>query len=458
MTIRTNRRNFLRLAAAGLAMPYLARPAGAQTLQNASMRGAIDAAEFGFLPDALDDQSRKFESILKRASDANQPIFLPPGNYVISNMKLPRRVRITGVLGASRIIYGGDGFLFLGEDIDLLTLDSVSFDGANRPLGDQSQGLVEAKRVGKVMIDNCEIAGATKNAVVLESCAGRLERSTISGAAEAGVWSVEGRGMAIKDNDVSDCSNGGILVHRWQKGDDNTLISGNRVARIGARSGGTGQYGNGINVFRGHGVQIANNHVSDCAFSAIRCNSASNAVITSNTCLNSGETALYAEFQFDGSVIANNIVDGAANGISVVNFNEGGRLATISGNIVRNLSTKGPYPPEGLGFGNGISAEADTAITGNTIDGAPNIGIALGWGPYLRNVSVTGNVIRQAGEGIAVSVTDGAGKAVITGNVFDQIATGAIFGRDHLKIVSDDMAKHGNQGFANVTVEGNAGI
>ena len=458
MTIETNRRTFLRLAAAGLAMPFLARTAGAQTLQNASMRGAIDAAEFGFLPDALDDQSRKFEAILKRASDTNQPIFLPPGNYVISNMKLPRRVRITGVSGASRITYGGDGFLFLAEDIDLLMLDSVSFDGANRPLGDQSQGLVEAKRVGKVAIDNCEIAGATKNAVAFESCAGRLERNTISGAAEAGVWSVEGRGMAINSNDVSDCSNGGILVHRWQKGDDNTQVSGNRVARIGARSGGTGQYGNGINVFRGHGVQITNNHVSDCAFSAIRCNSASNALITSNTCLNSGETALYAEFQFDGSIIANNLIDGAANGISVVNFNEGGRLATISGNIVRNLTTEGPYPPEGLGFGNGISVEADTAITGNTIDSAPNIGIALGWGPYLRNVSVTGNVIRKAGEGIAVSVTEGAGKAVITGNIFDQIATGAIFGRDHGRIVSDDMAKHGNQGFANVTVEGNAGI
>ena len=65
------------------------------------------------------------------------------------------------------------------------------------------------------------------------------------------------------------------------------------------------------------------------------------------------------------------------------------------------------------------------------------------------------NVIRQAGEGIAVSVTEGAGKAVITGNVFDKMATGAIFGHDHDKIVSGDMAKHGNQGYANVMVERN---
>ena len=94
-------------------------------------------------------------------------------------------------------------------------------------------------------------------------------------------------------------------------------------------------------------------------------------------------------------------------------------------------------------------------MTGNTVDGAPNVGIALGWGPYLRNVTASANVIRQAGEGIAVSVTEGAGKAVITGNVFDKMATGAIFGHDHDKIVSGDMAKHGNQGYANVMVERN---
>ena len=450
------RRDFLAGIGTGLAMPCLIGRANAQALQSASMRGSIDPTEFGFLPDAPDDQSRKFAEILDAASLTNQPVFLPAGTFRISNMALPKRVRITGVPGASRIVYGGDGFLFLAQDSDLLLLEGVNFDGANRPLADEAQGLIEARGVGKVQITNCEIAGAARNAIVLENCTGRIENCAIAGAADAGIWSVEGRGMAIRDNVVSDCSNGGILVHRWQEADDNTLVSGNRVERINARSGGTGQYGNGINVFRGNGVQIANNHVSSCAFSAIRCNSASNAVITGNTCLNSGETALYAEFRFEGSIIANNLIDGAANGISVVNFNEGGRLAVVSGNIVRNLSAKGPYPAEGLGFGNGISAEADTAITGNTVENAPNIGMALGWGPYLRNVSVTGNVIRKAGEGIAVSVTEGAGKAVISGNVFDQIATGAIFGHDHDKIVTGDMAKHGNQGFANVTIERNA--
>jgi len=39
-------------------------------------------------------------------------------------------------------------------------------------------------------------------------------------------------------------------------------------------------------------------------------------------------------------VIADNVIDGAETGISVTNFDQGGRLATVHGNIVRNLGTR----------------------------------------------------------------------------------------------------------------------
>ena len=160
--------------------------------------------------------------------------------------------------------------------------------------------------------------------------------------------------------------------------------------------------------------------MSDCAFSAIRANSASDLQIAGNTCSRSGETALYAEFAFEGAVINGNIVDGAANGISIVNFDKGGRMAVCSGNIVRNLSTEGPYPADAPGFGVGITVEADTAVTGNMVENAPLYGIKIGWGPYMRNVVATGNVIRKAGTGIAVTVVEGAGSAVISDNVISE--------------------------------------
>src|SRR6185437_14140543 len=113
-----------------------------------------------------------------------------------------------------------------------------------------------------------------------------------------------------------------------------------------------------------------------------------------------------------------NTVDGAAIGIAVTNFNEGGRLAVVQGNMIRNLLPKRPAgtdPNDGAGIGIGV--EADAAVTGNVIENASSAGIALGWGQYLRDVSVTGNVVRGAGVGITVSVSPGAGSAVIADNL-----------------------------------------
>ena len=143
------------------------------------------------------------------------------------------------------------------------------------------------------------------------------------------------------------------------------------------------------------------------AFSAVRGNAASNIQITNNTCTGLGEVAIYAEFGFEGAVIANNTIDGAAIGVAVTNFNQGGRLAVVQGNLIRNLIPKRPAgtdPNDGAGIGIGV--EADTAVTGNIIENAPTAGISVGWGKYLRDVSVTGNVVRSAGFGIAVSVAD----------------------------------------------------
>ena len=138
------------------------------------------------------------------------------------------------------------------------------------------------------------------------------------------------------------------------------------------------------------------NRIRNAAFSAVRGNAASNIQIANNICTGLGEVAIYAEFGFEGAVIANNTIDGAAIGIAVTNFNQGGRLAVVQGNLIRNLVPKRPAgtdPNDGNGIGIGV--EADAAVTGNVIENAPVAGIAVGWGQYLRDVSVTGNVVRS---------------------------------------------------------------
>lgn len=451
------RRGFL-TAACGAGLALAGGPARGQTsdtLRFAELRGSLDASSLGLRPGASDDQSRVLSQILAQAAADRKPVFLPPGTYTVSNLTLPAFVHLTGVQGATRLVYGGEGYFLLGEDANHLQFAGLTIDGANRWMADFASAAIQIRRTGRVLIDDCDILGSRKHAIALEACGGRISRSTITGAADAGLYSVEATGLRITDNDVADCANGGLLVHRWQAGADDTIVTGNRIERIGARSGGTGQYGNGINVFRAGNVLIANNTIRECAFSAIRSNSGSDVQIVGNQCLASGETAIYSEFSFEGAVVADNLVNGATTGVSIVNFDQGGRLATVSGNLIRNLTTKGPYQTDPPGFGVGIAAEADTAVTGNVIEAAPRFGMVIGWGPYLRNVLVSGNIIRSGPVGIAVSVVDGIKTTQISNNLFHDMTEGAIVGYRWADAVTDDLARDGSEAFDQLTVTGN---
>ncbi len=420
----------------------------------ADLRGSIDSEDLGLLPNAADDQTAQFQNAVNRAVERGRALFLPAGTYPVANLRLPSGTLIVGVPGRTRLVYqGGGGQLIRAEDVANVGLTGITFDGANRSIGDFTEGLLHFISVKNVTLDNCEITGSSKMGLLLDRCSGRVENCRISGAAEAGLRSNEANGLAITGNTVTDCANGGIWVHRWREGEDGTIVSGNRVERIGARYGGTGQFGNGINVFRAHGVMVSNNRVADCAFSAIRSNAGSNVQIIGNSCLRSGETAIYSEFGFQGAVIANNIVDGGTIGISIANFMDGGRMAVCSGNLIRNIKKEGPYPPEVAGFGIGIAVEADTTLTGNVVEGAPKFGLMLGWGPYMRNIAASQNVVRDCGTGIAVTVVDGAGAAVITNNIVQGSQQGAINGYRWLEKATGELNNVSE--FDNLTVHGN---
>lgn len=439
---------------ASASLPAGIRAPLAQTLAMAELRGGFDAAEAGILPGTEDDQSRKLQALIDRAAAVGQPVFLPAGTYEVANLELRDGSRLSGVPGLTRLVYRGNGHLIAAQDIRRVSLSGITFDGANRWLADYTEGLLAFRSVDEVLIDACEVVGSRKCGIYLARSGGRIEASRISGAAEAGVWAIEGRAFTIRNNQVFDCGNGGILVHRWTKGEDASLITGNRVARIGATNGGTGQYGNGINVFRADNVLVSGNHVSDCAFSAIRANSASNITISGNQAFRSGETAIYAEFEFEGALIEGNVIDGAAIGISVANFDHGGRLSTVSGNIVRGIVNRGPYQPTVSGFGFGISVEADTLVTGNLVDGAETAALAIGWGPYLRNVIVSDNILRGSPQGMRVSVVEGSGETLIRNNIVEGASDGAILGYRWNDRVGKPMVD-GDTSVPHVTLAGN---
>jgi len=171
----------------------------------------------------------------------------------------------------------------------------------------------------------------------------------------------------------------------------------------------------------------------------VRGNTASNIQIIANSCERLGEVALYAEFGFEGALIANNLVDFAATGISVTNFNEGGRLAVIQGNLIGNLFRREHEKEDKRG--EGIGVEADAVVIGNTIENAPTVGIQIGWGPFMRDVAATGNVIRHARVGISVTGSSQAGKCLIANNLISDAKDGAIREMQFGAMTGPDLAR-----------------
>ena len=327
---------------------------------------------------------------------------------------------------------------------DHIAITGLVLDGGGVALPER-RGLLHLAQGRAVHIAECEIVNAGRNGITLEAIEGDVTGNVVS-TADIGIFSLDARGLRIAGNTVRGAGNGGILVWRSAPGDDGTLVIDNRIEDVAARAGGSGQYGNAVNIFRAGNVIVRGNRIRNAAFSAVRGNTASNLQIVGNTCTGLGEVALYAEFGFEGALIANNIVDGAALGVSVTNFNQGGRLAVVQGNVIRNLTNKRPPgtdPNDLAGVGIGIGIEADTVVTGNVVENAPNIGIAAGWGAYLRDVAVNANVIRNADFGITVSVAPGAGAAVIDDNLISGVRRGAIVGMEWNKPVTGDLAKDG---------------
>jgi uncharacterized secreted repeat protein (TIGR03808 family) len=452
-----DRRHLLKLgtvAAGAIAAGAGARPARAAA---ASPMGALglDAAHFGLRPGASEDQSRVLQTAIDAAARARAPLGIAPGTYRAGNLKLPAGTQLLGVRGATQIILSEGLSLMAAAGADHVTLSGLVLDGGKRPLGD-GRGLVQLESCRAVRIVDCEILGSGSLGIRCVGVDGEVSGNTLTDVADAAIFSTNATGLLIARNSISGAGNNGILIFREAPGDDGTMVIDNRIENIASRSGGSGQYGNAINAFRAGNVIVRGNRISHCAFSGVRGNAASNIHIEGNSVSDVGEVALYAEFGFEGAIISGNSVDGAAIGVSVTNFNEGGRLAVVQGNIIRNLKPRRPAGTDpGDSAGVGISVEADTAVTGNVIESAPLAGIMLGWGRYLRDVAATGNVVRKADIGIAVSVAPGAATTLVADNVITDCARGAIVGMAGAKPVTADLSQGGFESYAHLTISGN---
>jgi uncharacterized secreted repeat protein (TIGR03808 family) len=450
-----NRRHLIGASAAGVA-GALAMPSDAARAAPLMSTLGRDVTQFGVRPGSPDDQTRALQRAIDEAARTKTPLALPPGIYRTGLLRLSSGSQLVGVRGATKLMFTGGASMLSGEGADSLSLNGITLDGGGIALPAR-RGLIHCLAGRDLRITDCEIIGSGGGAIWLEQVSGDVSGNIITDTAVTAIVSFDAKGLIVSRNSIIATGDNGIEILRTAIGDDGTLVADNRIEDIKAGPGGSGQYGNAINAFRAGNVIVRGNRIRNCDYSAVRGNSASNIQITGNSVSDVREVALYSEFSFEGAVIAGNTVDGAAVGVSVCNFNEGGRIAVVQGNIIRNLLPKRPIgtaPDDDAGIG--IYVEADSAVTGNVIENAPAFGIVAGWGEYLRDVAITGNVIRKAFAGIGVSVVPGAGTALVNNNMISETPRGAVVGLDHARAITGDLSIDGAERHAQVVIGTNA--
>lgn len=450
------RRRFLSHFGTCALLTAIPKGAQAQTrlFADSPLRGTRNAMDYGVFAGENAYQSVRFQAMLDTAATERQALFLPAGQYFLSGIRLPSGVTLEGVPGQTRLVHGGNGPFLTASHAAGIALRGLAIEDVSGSGSESIEGLVEFATVRDFVIEECSIRHAPTNAIRLVGCAGQITGNTIADAGDAAIYATDGTGLSVTNNTIEGSGNGGVVIYRGNPGHDGTIVRGNRIRNTGAVNGGTGQNGNAINFFRADDAVAADNVISGSAFTAIRGNTVRNMRVTGNVCTDSGETAIYAEFAYENAVITDNTVDGAANGISAPNLDHGGHGATITGNVVRNLRTTAPYEVDFPAFGTGIGVEADAVVAGNLIEYAPLYGINAGWGPYLRNVEVAENTIRNARIGIGVSAVDGAGRATIRRNEIGAYETG-ILAHAWGKPVAPDLLADPEAAPGNVTVRDN---
>jgi uncharacterized secreted repeat protein (TIGR03808 family) len=385
------------------------------------------------------DQTASLQAAIDAAAARGVPLVLPAGRIKTCALTLRPGSVLIGASGLTTLVFNGTGAWLGARDAANIKLIDLKLDGGMRPLDpERTRGLIAFNSCAAIELRGVGLTQSAASALALNRCTGRITGCTITQAADSGIFALDST-LSITGNVVSDCGNNGILVWRSTPAEDGSHVSGNTISKIRAERGGTGENGNGVNVYRAGGVRVSDNRITDCSYSAIRGNAASNIQMVGNACQRLGEVALYAEFGFEGALIQGNLVDGAATGISVTNFDVGGRLAVVQGNLIRNLVRREHEPEDKRG--EGIAVCADTTVTGNTIENAPTAGILIGWGPYMRDCTATGNLIRGATVGIMISAHPGGGSCYVQGNTISGAKSGAIRAMNWGRVTGPDLVR-----------------
>ncbi|UTD26742.1 TIGR03808 family TAT-translocated repetitive protein [Bradyrhizobium sp. WD16] len=367
------------------------------------MATALNAADYG-LTSGSADQTAHLQAAINAAQTQGLPLFIPKGTFPVTSVNITAPIEIYAVPGQAKITGFGrsptinivgstDGDGDEDDRFGPVTIRDLSFDGASQtfPAGGLS-AIIQAAWIDFINVLNCAISNSGGIGIYLYKCRGRIEGNQIFGSKKYAVLNHDASNVVFIDrNVVTYSSDNGICVVRSSAGSDQGVISNNQIGFTSALSGGSGENGNAILVVNANYVKVIDNMTYNSAFSGIRANASSNAVISGNQCYGSGESAIYVEApaagtSWVGGVISSNRVETCGVGIVAANSNNGGRWISITGNQVSNCTNNTITYPGGSyqTWGRAIYAEADCLVANNQVAAATD------WGIYVFAVNYNG--------------------------------------------------------------------
>ena len=415
------------------------------------MRAALGFGAAGLLPipeagaKALPraaDASVALQSAIAAATGAGRAFVLPAGTVRTAALRLPDGAQLIGSPGSTRLVLEGEGPLLTADRAARIALSGLALDGASRSL-DGDRGLIDFSNVGELTIADCAIERSGGVGLRLRSCGGRVERNAVRDIAAGGLFTTDATGLVIDDNRVERCGDNGIQVWRSVRGDDGSRVSGNHIADIKNVSGGAGQYGNGVSLFRAGGVLVTNNTIRRCAFTAVRNNGGIGRDRQSEQLRGSRGDRDIRRIRFRRLH-------------HLRQFDRWRGLRRSDGQFRRQPRPRRrlrrqrhsqsadprPFRPsirlrmrrQGRGGRHG-SRQRDR---GRAVGGD-----SRGLGDVVAGRRGNGNVVRDAPIGIGVSIAEGAGAAVIADNMISGASRGAVLGMNLDRPVTADLARGG---------------
>jgi len=169
-------------------------------------------------------------------------LFLPPGVYATSRLRLRSGTHIVGVPGRS-ILRGhtkSGGLLGIAAAKDV-RIEGLVLDGRS---GSSDGAVLVATEVEQLEVVKCTVLGASGDGLALGRVSGRIADCDVSGCRNKALVAEDPRGLEVARDRIHDCGDIGVLVRRSNAGETGSaLIAENVIDRVATGIAVDGQVG-----------------------------------------------------------------------------------------------------------------------------------------------------------------------------------------------------------------------